>query len=84
MMENGNLNQVKAIDLSYTPSLTETLVLKFLCNYGPQLHGLMLQGKASLAEYFWTNVIQYLTQIRLAFSYCCLHLKIVLLTGYVY
>ncbi|CDI98440.1 f box:lrr repeat protein 7 [Echinococcus multilocularis] len=39
--------------------------MNFLQTYGPQLRGLMLQGKPTLAEYFWTTVITFLHNIEI-------------------
>ncbi|CAH8832793.1 unnamed protein product [Trichobilharzia szidati] len=64
LCEMGKFKQIKAIDLSHTPALGEQSITNFLKTHGHQLHGLMLHGKATLAEYFWTTVIPYLGSIR--------------------
>ncbi|CAH8572528.1 unnamed protein product [Dicrocoelium dendriticum] len=65
LCESGKLRNLRAIDLSYTPSLGEQSVTTFLKTHGNNLHGLMLHGKPTLAEYFWTTVIPNLKSIRI-------------------
>ncbi|CAH8454681.1 unnamed protein product [Schistosoma rodhaini] len=64
LCDSGKFKQVKAIDLSHTPALNEQSITNLLKLHGHQLHGLMLHGKATLAEYFWTTVIPYLGAIK--------------------
>lgn len=64
LVDLQKFNNLIALDLSFTPSLSENTMLNFLQTYGPQLRGLMLQGKPTLAEYFWTNVITFLKNIE--------------------
>ncbi|KAF5401102.1 F-box/LRR-repeat protein 7 [Paragonimus heterotremus] len=65
LCETGKFYQLRAIDLSYTPSLGETSVMNFIKAHGSRLEGLMLQGKPALAEYFWTTIIPSLRSIRI-------------------
>ncbi|VDP70758.1 unnamed protein product [Schistosoma mattheei] len=67
LCDSGKFKQVKAIDLSHTPALNEQSITNLLKLHGHQLHGLMLHGKATLAEYFWTTVIPYLESFA---GYC--------------
>ncbi|RTG90100.1 uncharacterized protein DC041_0010356 [Schistosoma bovis] len=67
LCDSGKFKQVKAIDLSHTPALNEQSITNLLKLHGHQLHGLMLHGKATLAEYFWTTVIPYLGAIKYGF-----------------
>ncbi len=64
LVELKKFRNLIALDLSFTPSLSEAATVNFLQTYGPQLRGLMLQGKPALAEYFWTTVITYLPNIE--------------------
>lgn len=64
LVELKKFDKLIAIDLSFTPSISEAAAVNFLQTYGPQLRGLMLQGKPTLAEYFWTTVIAYLPNIE--------------------
>ena len=63
-MEAGKLNQIHALDISYTHALSENAIYKFLQMHGSHLKGLMLAGKAKLTETFWLNVITFLKNIR--------------------
>ncbi|THD24216.1 F-box/LRR-repeat protein 7 [Fasciola hepatica] len=63
--ETGKFYHLKAIDLSYTPSLNELAVTQFLKANGHKLEGLMLHGKPQLAEYFWTTVIPCLRSMKI-------------------
>ncbi|KAG5448128.1 F-box protein of unknown function [Clonorchis sinensis] len=65
LCETGKFHKLRAIDLSFTPSLGEQSITNFLKTYGNNLEGLMLHGKASLAEYFWTNVISSLRSVKI-------------------
>ncbi|CAL8107383.1 unnamed protein product [Calicophoron daubneyi] len=65
LIELGKFTGLKAIDLSYTPSLSEQAVTNFLKIHGGKLEGLMLQGKPPLAEYFWTTVIPSLHSLKI-------------------
>ena len=38
-MDNGNLKQLRALDLDSSDNLTEEMLQIFLNAYGPQLHG---------------------------------------------
>jgi hypothetical protein len=38
-MDQGNLKELRAIDLDASDNLTEEMLQKFLTIYGPQLHG---------------------------------------------
>nr|CDS28942.2 f box:lrr repeat protein 7 [Hymenolepis microstoma] len=65
LVDLQKFNDLIALDLSFTPSLSENAMMNFLQTYGPQLRGLMLQGKPTLAEYFWTTVITFLNNIEI-------------------
>ncbi|KAA3674414.1 uncharacterized protein DEA37_0013736 [Paragonimus westermani] len=65
LCETGKFYQLRAIDLSYTPSLSEVSVMNFIKAHGNRLEGLMLQGKPALAEYFWTTIIPSLRSIKI-------------------
>ncbi|EUB63324.1 F-box/LRR-repeat protein 20 [Echinococcus granulosus] len=65
LVDLQKFNDLIALDLSFTPSLSESTMMNFLQTYGSQLRGLMLQGKPTLAEYFWTTVITFLHNIEI-------------------
>jgi hypothetical protein len=64
MVQRGKFKQLRAIDISYTPALSENTIYQFLQIHGRQLMGLVLCGKPKLTENFWLNVIPYLQKIR--------------------
>uniref|UniRef100_A0A5K3F8G3 F-box domain-containing protein n=1 Tax=Mesocestoides corti TaxID=53468 RepID=A0A5K3F8G3_MESCO len=65
LVDLQKFKDLMALDLSFTPSLSEAAIMNFIQTYGPQLRGLMLQGKPALAEYFWTTVITFLPNIEI-------------------
>lgn len=64
LVQRGKLNQLKAIDISYTNALSENTIYKLIQKHGGQLTGLMLSGKPKLTENFWLNVIPLLKNIQ--------------------
>ncbi|XP_052771994.1 F-box/LRR-repeat protein 7-like isoform X2 [Mya arenaria] len=65
MVAKGKFRQLRAIDISSTPALSENTIYQFLQMHGRNLRGLVLSGKPTLTENFWLNVIPYLTNIRI-------------------
>ncbi|KAI0207265.1 hypothetical protein LSAT2_008073 [Lamellibrachia satsuma] len=64
LTHTGKLDNLQALDISYTVSLTEAAIFQFLRQHGSHLHGLMVYGKAKLAEQFYLNVIPFMKNIR--------------------
>ena len=64
MLRKGKLDNLHAIDLSHTVSLSEAAIHQLIRAKGPQLEGLMVAGKPKLAEQFFLNVIPFLQNIR--------------------
>ncbi|ELT97705.1 hypothetical protein CAPTEDRAFT_167812 [Capitella teleta] len=64
LLRQGKLENIRAMDLSHTVSLSENAILQLIRQKGPQLQGLMLGGKPKLAEQFFLNVIPFLKNIK--------------------
>jgi hypothetical protein len=67
MVQRGKFKQLRAIDISSTPGLSENTIYQFLQLHGRRLLGLVLSGKPILTENFWLNVIGFLPNIRYSF-----------------
>uniref|UniRef100_A0A0X3P0S1 F-box/LRR-repeat protein 20 n=1 Tax=Schistocephalus solidus TaxID=70667 RepID=A0A0X3P0S1_SCHSO len=65
LVDANKFQELKALDLSFCPALTEAAVVSFLSIHGKNLKGLMLNGNPVLAEYFWTTVIPFLPNIQI-------------------
>ncbi|VDL89270.1 unnamed protein product [Schistocephalus solidus] len=65
LVDANKFQELKALDLSFCPALTEAAVVSFLSIHGKKLKGLMLNGNPVLAEYFWTTVIPFLPNIQI-------------------
>lgn len=72
MYTNKKFIKMNSIDLSYTYSLSEPVIMEMIKLYGHQLKGLMLNGKPKLAESFWVSAIPLLPNIRSALYLCSL------------
>ncbi|XP_045189385.1 F-box/LRR-repeat protein 7-like isoform X7 [Mercenaria mercenaria] len=64
MVQRGKFKQLRAIDISSTPGLSENTIYQFIQLHGRRLLGLVLSGKPKLTENFWLNVIGFLPNIR--------------------
>ncbi|KAL3316984.1 hypothetical protein Ciccas_004363 [Cichlidogyrus casuarinus] len=54
LIDGNKLRDIRALDLSCTPELTEEPLHKLVNQHGEKLRGFMLHGKPQLTEYFWT------------------------------
>lgn len=64
-MEQGNLQGLRAVDLSSCENLSEEVLTKFVRRIGPELHGLILGGFPFLLETFWLSALPLLRRIKI-------------------
>ena len=64
LSRKGKLNNIKAIDISHTVSLSENAIFNFIRKHGAKLEALMIAGKPKLAEQFFLNVIPFMQKIK--------------------
>ena len=64
LSRKGKLNNIKAIDISHTVSLSENAIFNFIRKHGAKLEALMIAGKPKLAEQFFLNVIPFMLKIK--------------------
>ena len=63
-MQRGKLDKLKALDISHTVGLNEPAIFQFVKHHGHHLEGLLITGKAKLAEQFFLNIIPFMKNIR--------------------
>jgi hypothetical protein len=64
LMQKELFTNLEALDIGYTTMLSEMMINKFLRKCGPQLRGLVVNGKPKLTEQFWVTAIPQLKKAR--------------------
>ncbi|XP_074640921.1 F-box/LRR-repeat protein 4-like isoform X2 [Tubulanus polymorphus] len=65
LMKEGKLNNIEALDVRNTTTLSEAAISHFIKVHGHQLFGLMVAGKPKIAEQFWVNAIACFKKIKI-------------------
>lgn len=65
MCRMRKFENIDALDISYTVSLTENCIFNFIKGHGSKLRGLMIAGKPKLVEQFFLNVIPYMKNMQI-------------------
>lgn len=64
MKASGRLDRIRSFDVSYTYSLSDSVIMSFIETKGKNLHGAMMGGKPKLDEHFWLAAVPLLPNIR--------------------